>query len=337
MDKKSNKQFVNYIFIFGLLYLIMFYFSFTIDITRISFKDFILSLSKESLNANKIKQVIIYLRLPRIIEASIVGASLALSGALMQTVLANNLASPFTLGISSASSFGASLAIIVGTSFFHGRLLIVGNAFLFACLSLVVLYIIIARSGSSKKTIILAGISINYFFSSMNVLLQHFSSAEAVYEASFWTTGSLSKSSYQDILILLIILIISICITALTLNDASNIMNGERDAKSIGINTKLVRIVLLGVSSLSAATAVSMVGIIGFVGLVSPHICRLLGFKNPKQLIPMSMLIGALLLVIADFISRRLISPTILPIGAITSLIGVPFFLLLMRGISKNE
>lgn len=337
MDNKSNKRFVNYLLIFGLLYLIMFYFSFTVDITRISFKDFLLSLSEDSNKANKIKQVIIYLRLPRIIEASIVGASLALSGALMQTVLANNLASPFTLGISSAASFGASLAIIAGISFFHGRLLIVGNAFLFSCLSLMVLYIIIYRSGSSKKTIILAGISINYFFSSMNVLLQHFSSAEVVYEASFWTTGSLSKSNYQDILVLLIILIVSVFITVLTLNDASNIMNGERDAKSIGINTKFVRIVLLGVSSLSAAAAVSMIGIIGFIGLVSPHICRLLKFKNPKHLIPMSMLIGALLLVIADFISRRILSPIILPIGAITSLIGVPFFLFLIRGMQKHE
>ncbi len=337
MKLKNDFRYNKYMIIIGLLYLFFLYLSFSIDISVITFRDFLFSLNHDSEEAMKIRKVILYLRLPRVIEASVVGASLALSGSIMQTVLSNNLASPFTLGISSASGFGAALAIIVGKTFLEGKFAVIGNAFIFSFLSTMFIYIIIAKSGSSKKTIILAGISINYLFSSLNTLLQHFSSPEAVYEVSFWTTGSLARSKYNDILILLGVLLFSIIITIMFVNDASNIMNNEIDAKSLGINTTFVRIVLLGVASLTAAATVSFVGIIGFVGLVSPHICRLLKFKNPKQLIPMSMLLGALLLVFSDFISRRIISPTILPIGAITSLIGVPFFLLLIVRINKNE
>lgn len=332
-----NKKFNFVIMAISILYFILFYLSISVDISIISIRDIIQSLLVDNDNSEKIKRVILFLRLPRVLEASIVGASLALSGALMQTILSNNLASPFTLGISSSASFGAALAIILNVSFFNGRLAIIGNAFLFSMISILVLYFVIINSNSTKRTIILAGISINYLFSSLNTLLQHFSSPEAVYQVSFWTSGSLSKSSYDSIMILTIILIIGIIIAILLLSDASNIMLGERAAQSIGINVRFIRITLLGVSSFLAASSVSMVGIIGFIGLVAPHLCRLLGFRNPRQLVPMSMLLGSTILVFSDFVSRRITSPTILPIGAITSLIGVPFFLLLIWRSSKGE
>ena len=293
--------------------------------SNISVSDFLSSFFTDDLNSRRIKRIILNIRLPRILFAALVGSMLAFAGALMQSVLNNQLASPYTLGISSSAGFGAALAIVCNASLLGGNFAIMGNAFIFACLSVGFIYAILIKSGISKQNIILAGMAVNFLFSSANTILQYFASPDAAYQVMFWMTGTLAHASYKNILILLSILMLSfLCIFPFR-NDIGTIMNDEFYAVNIGVNVKVVRLTTLALASLLSASTVTLVGVIGFIGLVAPQLCRLFSVEEPKKLIPLASLIGAFLLVLADFISRILISPSILPIGAITSLIGVPF------------
>ena len=283
-----------------------------------------------SMEGSRLLHVLYRIRLPEILIAITAGAALGLSGALMQTLLDNSLASPFTLGVSSASACGASLALTLG--FAHKLVWLSTSLFalVFAIAAVGILMLLSSFMGVSKKTIILVGMAVNFFFSSANTLMQYYASPDAVYQIVFWSSGSLTNARLVDSLRLFLLFIICLFISLLFSRDMAIIQHGEKDALMKGINVNLERLLFLFIASLLASLAVSVIGIIGFVGLVAPHLCRLLGLNEPKFLILSSGISGALMLVLADIVSKTLIKPTILPIGAVTSILGILFLLILL-------
>ena len=290
-----------------------------------------------NMEIGKFFHIIVNIRLPEVLIGIMAGACLGLAGAIMQIVLNNSLASPFTLGISAAAAFGAALSICI-ESYLAILWIPPGlSAFIFSVISIFLLIFLISFSGISKKNIILIGMSINFFFNASNTVLQYFASPDAVYQIAFWTTGSLTVSSLKDSFFLFAILLISISISLLFSKDLGIIQQGEKNAVMHGVNVNLERFVFLFISSLLASCTVSIVGIIGFIGLVAPHISRLLNLESPKNLLLSSVLIGAILLLGADIFSKTIIYPTILPISAITSFFGIPLLLFLLFFKRKNN
>ena len=286
-----------------------------------------LDLSMEQI---RLFHVIYKIRLPEILIALTAGACLGLAGSIMQIILDNPLASPFTLGISSASAFGAALSICLETNIGFFLLTPGINAFLFSVLSIVLLLLVTSLAGLNKRSIILVGLALNFFFNAINTILLYFSTPDAVYQITFWTTGSLTVATIKDSLILLGILVISLSIALLFSKDLGIIQQGERNAVMFGVNVNFERILFLLICSLLASSTVSIVGIIGFIGLIAPHIAQLLNLKSPQYLLISSTIIGAFLLVISDIVSKTILNPTILPISAITSLFGIPLLIVLL-------
>jgi iron complex transport system permease protein len=204
--------------------------------------------------------------------------------------------------------------------------------------SIVFVLLIIHFSGTSQKNIVLAGLGINFIFSSLNTLLQYFSSPEAVYQVMFWTSGSLSLGTKETIMTILFVLVFSSIAIIPIKHDLGLIGFGKKQALSLGVNVTRVRVQVLIIAAFLASITVSIIGSIGFIGLIAPQISRLLHIENPEQLIPLSVSLGSCLLVLSDIASRTLNPPVILPLGAITSIIGVPFFLILifLRGKSDD-
>ncbi len=288
------------------------------------------TLADFSMERGRLAHVLLKIRLPELMIAVTAGASLGLAGALMQLLLDNPLASPFTLGVSSASACGASFAIILG--FTHGIAWLSTSLFalLFAIISIGIILLVSSCMHISKKTIILVGMAVNFFFSSVNTLVQYYASPDAVYQIVFWSSGSLTNAKLTDSFRLFIIFAACLIISMLFSNDMAIIQQGEKDAVMKGVNVNAERRLFLFLSSLLASFSVSIVGIIGFVGLVAPHLCRLLGLESPRQLIISSGITGALMLILADALSKTLLYPTILPIGAVTSLFGIVLLLILL-------
>lgn len=286
---------------------------------------------------NKLLHVITKIRLPEIMIAIAAGACLGLAGALMQIILNNPLASPFTLGISAASAFGAALAICLELYYGIAWLNTSIFAFIFSITSIVLLMLIITFSGVSQRNIILVGLAVNFFFNAANTFLQYYATPDAVYQITFWTTGALTTAVLKHSAILFSVLTISLIISLLFSKDLGIIQQGERNAVMHGVNVSFERVLFLILCSLLASITVSIVGIIGFIGLVAPHISRLLGLELPKLLIISSMLAGALLLISADIISKTVLNPIILPISAVTSLFGIPLLLFLLIAKRKNQ
>ncbi len=276
-------------------------------------------------DSERLLSILLRIRAPRIVLAAVAGASLGMAGALMQGILGNPLASPFTLGLSSAAGFGASLAIVAGKSLFANGFAIIGNAFGFSLGASMVVYALAATFGASPLIIVLAGMGINFLFSSLTTLLQYFSTPEAVYRAIFWTSGSLSIASWDAVAAIAAVLGLSLTVVAPMLYDLSLVVEGEKNASVVGVDVRKVRLSGMLIASILAATTVSFVGVIGFIGLVAPHICRIFGMDDPRGLVPLSAVFGATLLVLADIAATRIAAPVILPIGAVTSLLGVAF------------
>lgn len=271
------------------------------------------------------------LRLPRILLAIIAGAGLALAGTVMQGILRNPLVSPFTLGISSAAGFGASLAIVLGTGIVGtGKYLIIGNAFFFAILCVLLVYGIAGIKGASAETLILAGIAVMYFFSALTSLLQYLATEGQLKGVVHWLFGNLALARWENLLIIFIMFLLSFGLMMKYAWDLNALAAGDEVAISLGVNTRQVRFILMVLATLITATIVCFTGIIGFVCLVAPHITRMLVGNDHRFLLPGSCLVGAILLLVADTIGRTIIQPVEIPIGIITSFIGVPMFLYLL-------
>jgi len=272
------------------------------------------------------------LRLPRIFLGIVAGFGLGIAGCVMQAILRNPLASPYTLGISSGAGFGASLAILAGAGLVGGKYLIIGNAFIFALLVSFIILGLSSRKGATPETMILAGIAMMYLFGAMTTILQYFGEAEAVKEAVFWMVGDLNRASWSVVTIVSVA--IALCTPYLMAKSWDlNVMGaGDETAKSLGVNVKRTRVLTMVVSTVMVATIVCFTGTIGFIGLVAPHMTRLAIGGDNRYVLPVSGLLGAVILISADLVARRIMAPVILPVGAVTAFMGAPLFLyLIMR------
>lgn len=279
------------------------------------------------------QQAIVWqVRLPYALMATLVGAALALAGAEMQTVLNNPLASPFTLGVSSAASFGASLAIVlgVGASFIGSDWLVPLNAFVFAFGSVLALQALARMKGSGVENIVLFGIALVFAFNALTALVQFLSSAEALQQLVFWTMGSLSRATWGNVGALALVVAVVTPFSLLSSRGLTALRLGEDRAMSFGVDVKRLRFLSLLRVSLLSATAVAFVGAIGFIGLVGPHIARLLVGEDHRFFLPASILSGAIIMSLASAASKAIVPGVLMPVGIVTAVIGVPVFLLLI-------
>jgi iron complex transport system permease protein len=270
-------------------------------------------------------------RLPRLLLGIFAGMGLGIAGAVMQVVLKNPLASPYTLGIASSAGFGAALAIILGHGFI-GNWLIAGNAFIFALLSSLVIVGMARKRGSTPEVMILTGIAIMYLFSACTTLIEYFADPDAVKEVVFWMVGSLGRATWTKVTFLFFMLLITIPILFWKSWDFNVMGAGDETAKSLGVNAGRIRNVTMIIASLIVSSIVAFTGTIGFIGLVAPHIIRMVIGGDNRFVMVGSAILGGLLLAGADVVAQHVISPIIIPIGVMTAFMGVPLFLyLIMR------
>ncbi len=272
------------------------------------------------------------IRLPIALMAVIVGGMLGLAGSQMQTILANPLADPFTLGISSAASFGAALAIVMGFSLIPsaGPLVVTANAFLFALGAAGAVFALTRMRGVTPETMILFGIALMFTFNALLGLLQYRASETQLAQIVFWMLGSLARASWEKIGTALALCAV---VAPLLWRDRwalTALRTGDERAASLGVDVEGLRLRTLALVALLSALAVSFVGVVGFVGLVGPHLARLLVGEDQRWFAPAAALAGALLLSLTSIVSKSLVPGVIYPIGIITALIGVPFFLSLI-------
>ncbi len=281
---------------------------------------------------SRLSQIIVWnLRLPRILLAIIAGAGFALAGTVMQAISRNPLVSPFTIGISSAAGFGASLAIVLGAGIVGpGKYLLILNAFFFALLAVFLVYGIARIRGVSPETLILSGIAIMYLFSALTSLLQYIATAEELRGVVHWLFGNLSVANWQNLLVVFIVSLICLPLIISYAWDLNSLIAGEEVAISLGVNTARVRIICMILATVITATIVCFTGVIGFICLVAPHITRMIIGSDHRFLLPASCITGALLLLGADTIGRTIIQPIELPVGIVTSFLGVPMFIYLL-------
>jgi len=278
-------------------------------------------------------QVIIWeVRLPYAVMAILVGAALSLAGTEMQTLLNNALASPFTLGVSSAASFGAALAIVLGfvVPGVSGHWAVSANAFVFAFGSVLMLQALARARGTGVETLTLFGIALVFTFNALVALLQFIASQEALQQLVFWSMGSLARSTWSKVQVLAVVLAIAAPFSLATAWQMTALRLGEDRARSFGVRVRRLRFFALLRVSVLAATAVAFVGTISFIGLVGPHIARLLVGEDHRFLLPVSMVSGALILSLSSVASKTLVPDVLLPVGVVTALIGIPFFLALI-------
>ncbi|MCS3923847.1 FecCD family ABC transporter permease [Methanosalsum natronophilum] len=280
------------------------------------------------------------IRMPQILTAVIAGAGLAISGAVMQSVLRNPLGSPFTLGISHAAAFGAAFAIVIlgtGTTHSSGDVVNINNpyittisAFMFSMISTGVILALAKYKQASPETMILTGVAIGSVFTAGISAIQYFAEDTAIAAIIFWQFGDVGKTSWTEIgLITAVVVPLSLWFAYNSWN--FNALNsGDDTAKSLGVDVDKLRIKGMVISSTVSALIVSFVGIIGFVGLVVPHIVRKLIGGNEMLLLPFSFFTGSLLLLISDTVARNIISPEVLPVGILTSFLGAPLFIYLV-------
>lgn len=288
--------------------------------------------------------VIWRLRMPRVIGAVIAGAGLSIAGCVMQNCLKNPLASPSTLGVSAAATFGANFAIIVLGA---GTLLntasdavTINNPYIVTicafCCSLSAVLLILGLSklrGFSPESIVLAGTALSSLFSAGTTIIQYFGDDVKIAAALFWTFGDLGRISWKENLIMAAIVACAIIYFMFMRWNYNAMANGEELAKSLGVKTSQIRFWGLLISSLLTAVSVAFMGMIGFIGLIGPQIMKRLIGSDHRFLIPASALMGSVILLVADTVARTVISPVILPVGAVTSLLGAPlFFYMLLKG-----
>lgn len=274
------------------------------------------------------------IRLPQAMMAVLVGMALALAGAEMQTVLNNPLASPLTLGTSSAAVFGAALAIVlgVGVPFIPLTWIISANAFLFAFGSMLLIQALSRARGAGSETVVLFGIALFFSFNALVGLLQYVASEQALQQLVFWTLGSLGRASWDKVGLLALALACTAPFSLAAAWRLTALRLGVERAESFGVNVARVRLWSLVRVSVLTGAAVSFVGIIGFIGLVAPHMARLLVGEDHRLFLPASALTGALVLSLAATASKLIVPGAVLPVGIVTALVGVPVFVLLMFG-----
>jgi len=281
------------------------------------------------------------IRLPRVLAAIVAGAGLSVAGAVMQGVLRNPLASPFTLGISQGAAFGAALAIIgfgagvTGSAAFgivsiSNVWSVAGFAFAGAMTATLAVVAISHTRGAAPETMVLAGVALGALFSAGTTLLQYFAEDTQVAAVVYWTFGDLGRASWRDLGLMAATVVICGAYFVWHRWDYNALETGAESAHGLGVDVGRVRLSGMFVASFVTAVVVAFLGIIGFIGLVGPHLVRRLVGDDHRYLLPASAAAGALLLLVADTLGRTLIAPVVLPVGAITSFLGAPLFLYLL-------
>ena len=281
-------------------------------------------------------------RLPRILLCTLTGLALGLSGCVMQSLMRNPLASPYTLGVSNGAAFGAALAMLwgggtLGAGFsFLGYSAVAMNAFVFGCLSLAIVCAASKLCGGNLSVLILTGSAIDSLFSAGISILKYLSSAEALKNLDIWLMGGFWASNWKSVLTVLPFCLLSLLFTLRFAWDFNAMNAGESIAVTLGVHVKLLKAVSLILVTLTASVSIAFSGVIGFIGLVAPHIARSLVGVDNRKLIPESALMGALVLLVSDTVARTVLLPKEIPVGIITSLIGVPFFIFILAGRRKQ-
>lgn len=330
--KMIRKRMLILFFLFLILVFLML-FNISIGSSHITIGEILEVIFKNEGRGNHV-MIIKQVRMPMALMAVVVGASLGIGGCEIQTILRNPIASPYTLGITSAASFGAAMGLILNSNVFFlpDTLAVTGNAFFFTVLVSLGVYVFSFQKRMSKTAIILFGIALNFLLSSLTMILQYIADEDKLQSLIFWTFGSLLKTTWNKFYFVFYVLVFTFIIlyrnawklTAMTLDD--------NKARSIGVPVeKLRRRTILIVSFLSAVS-VSFVGTIGFVGLVAPHISRQFVGEDQRFFMPLSALLGAVILSLAFLLSKVVIPGVILPIGLVTSVIGIPFFIAIIFG-----
>ncbi len=312
-----------------------------IGVSHMGFAEGLRALAKRSSAANN--RILWNIRIPRVLAALLAGAGLSLSGLVMQTCLNNSMASPSTLGVSNAAVFGANLSII---AFAGGFLSTGGNlsnyaaganpyatslvAFLFSALSVLLILGLCRLRAFSPGVVVLSGIAVGSIWTAGTTLLQFYATDVGLSAAVIWTFGDLGRATYRTDLILFAVTAVGAVFFILMAWRYNALLSGDAAAHSMGVSVSLLRFSSLLLASLITAVCVSFLGVIGFVGIICPHVVKRLIGQDHRYTLPASALCGSLLLLLADTLSRSLGGGSALPVGAITSLLGAPFFIALL-------
>ena len=293
-------------------------------------------------------RIIWRIRVPRVLAAIIAGAGLSVAGLVMQTTLNNAMAAPSTLGVSNAAVFGANLSIIA----FAGGFLSTGHnvqnfdvganpyatsllAFLFSALSILLILGLCTTRSFSPNVVVLAGIAVGAVWTAATTILQFYATDVGLSAAVVWSFGDLGRATYRTDAIMAVVVLIGFVYFMWMAWKYNALLSGEATAKTMGVNVERLRFVSLLLASVITAACVSFLGVIGFVGVICPHVTKKLLGQDHRITLPVSCLMGSLLLLLADTFSRSLGSGSALPVGAITSLLGAPFFVAII--FSKKE
>lgn len=276
------------------------------------------------------RDIIVRLRLPRVLLAAAIGATLAVAGVTFQTLLRNPLADPFILGVSGGAAAGAAIATALRWSRIPGLVPLV--AFAGACGATAAVFLLARRRDHTDPTrLLLSGLVLNAFFSAVILISFSLSRQADLTAALRWMMGSIFGATWMQVAIVTVPLVLAMTVLAFIAGDLRLLAFGEEDAKSRGVDVERVKLIGFGTASIITGAAVAVSGIIGFVGLLVPHLIRLIWRRDFRFLLPLCALGGAALVTGADVLSRTLVASTELPIGAFTAILGVPFFLSLLR------
>ncbi len=310
----------------------------------ISFKEIFLSLAHAMgiQTQAKVQPIIeglfMQIRLPRVLLCVVVGAGLSVSGALMQALFRNPIVEPGLIGTSSGAAFGAALIFVVGKGFFMqysqflGSLVLPLSAFVFSLIATLLVYRFSSTHGKiTVATMILVGVAVNAIAASCTGFLSYIARDPQARSITFWNLGTFSGANWDSVMLVYAVTVPSIFLVLRYSKALNALLLGEEQAGYLGVNTESLKIKIIVLNTLIVAVATSVVGVIGFVGLIVPHLLRMIKGSDNRFLIIGSVFLGAILMNIADMTSRLIIAPAELPIGIVTSFVGAPVFIWILR------
>ena len=272
------------------------------------------------------------LRMPRVVLAALVGGMLALSGATYQGVFRNPLADPYLLGVAAGAGLGATLAIAYLPEGLRGRQALPAAAFLGGSFAVVLTYSVGRSAGRARDaaTLVLAGVTVASFFTALQTFVQQ-QNADTLQQVYTWILGSIPSSGWSDVVLILPYVVVASALILAHRRVVDVLSLGDDEAASLGIDVRRVRLTLVVAATIGTAAAVAVCGLIGFVGIIVPHAIRMLSGTGYRVLLPLSLIVGAGFLVLADVIARTALAPAEIPLGIVTAFFGAPFFALVLR------
>ncbi|WP_195939275.1 FecCD family ABC transporter permease [Romboutsia sp. 1001713B170131_170501_G6] len=321
---KLNKKYLTIGISFIMLAVLLVLLS-TIGSVDLSFNEIIKALINDD---NKVVTTIVYkMRLPRNILAALVGANLAVAGILLQSVMKNPLADPGITGVSTGASVAAIIILLLAPKYTNILPIV---AFVGGAIACILVFLMAYKNGIKPGRIVLAGVAVNTILGGIISFLSTMYS-DRIQSAMLWLNGSLATKTWVDVNMLFGYSIIALIVSLLLIRSANVLQLGDEAATNLGFNVNLTRLLISGVAVFLAAISTSVVGVISFVGLIVPHISRMIMGSDHKYTIPFSMVLGSIVLLVADTLGRTIGGAIEIPVGVIMSIVGGPFFLYLLR------